>query len=629
MLVVHRRITGLVILAFLTAGLFTHRSMFSAQSTLLPSWQAKVDAPVLEQAAFGEVEFLLSLSEQGDLEPVELLETKLEKGTYVYEILRRLAERTQRPIIRMLEQMGVPYRSFWVTNMIWGRGDYRVVQLLASRNDISHIYANPRIRFDEPVSMELSEGDTSPEAIEWNIQKIRAPEVWALGFRGQGVVIGGQDTGYDWEHPALKNRYRGWDGSLADHNYNWHDAIHSGDGICGADSPEPCDDNSHGTHTMGTMVGDDGGGNKIGVAPGARWIGCRNMDEGNGTPATYIECYEWFIAPYPIGGNAFTDGVPSKAPHVINNSWSCPPSEGCNPDSLLGAVNAVRAAGILTAHSAGNSGSRCSTVNTPAAIYEASFTIGATDSGDNITNFSSRGPVTVDGSNRMKPNVSAPGRDIRSSVPDGKYANFSGTSMSAPHVAGVTALVLSAQPILAGNVDELETLIEQNAIPRTTTDGCGGDSDVQVPNNTYGWGRVDALATVESLPHRFGISKLSNPPAILPGGKITFVLSVTHYHPTSLTNHVVITDVIPIGTTFISATPTYTIEGNIVRWEIPSLGANASQGMQMVVQTSATVYGTVDNLYYGVTSDEVTGWVLGQPVHTLIGYMMRFLPIYK
>ncbi len=205
---------------------------------------------------------------------------------------------------------------------------------------------------------------------------MHAPDVWAQGFTGQGAVVGGQDTGYQWDHPALINQYRGWNGTTADHNYNWHDAIHSGGGVCGANSPEPCDDSGHGTHTMGTMVGDDGAGNQIGMAPGARWIGCRNMDQGNGTPATYSECYQWFIAPTDLND---LNPDPSKAPDVINNSWSCPLSEGCtDPNVLLADVEAVRAAGILTVHSAGNSGPTCSTVDTPAAIYDASFTVGAT-----------------------------------------------------------------------------------------------------------------------------------------------------------------------------------------------------------------------------------------------------------
>ncbi len=243
------------------------------------------------------------------------------------------------------------------------------------------------------------------------------------------------------------------------------------------------------------IVGDDGGSNQIGMAPGAKWIGCRNMDVGVGTPATYAECYQWFVAPTDLAGQ---NPDPSKAPDVINNSWGCPPSEGCtDPNVLLTVVQNVRAAGIVTVHSAGNDGSSCSTVADPAAIYDESFSVGATSSNDTIASFSSRGPVTVDGSNRLKPDISAPGDSIRSSTRDGGYqGGWSGTSMAGPHVAGLVALLLSANPGLAGDVDLIEGIIEQTAVPRTTTQGCGGDLPGQVPNNVYGWGRIDAVAAL-------------------------------------------------------------------------------------------------------------------------------------
>lgn len=247
---------------------------------------------------------------------------------------------------------------------------------------------------------------------------------------------------------------------------------------------------------MGTMVGDDGGANVIGVAPGAKWIGCRNMNVGVGTPASYSECYEWFIAPTDLEG---LNPDPSKAPHVISNSWSCPDYEGCtDPDILLAVVQSVRAAGIVTVHAAGNEGSACSTVSEPAAIYAESFSVGATNRNDRITSFSSRGPVTVDGSNRLKPNVSAPGEYIRSSYPGGSYAQMSGTSMAAPHVAGLTALLLSADPQLIGQVDQIEDIIENSALPRRIFQRCGRIPGWRIPNNTYGWGRVDALAAVQA-----------------------------------------------------------------------------------------------------------------------------------
>ena len=467
-------------------------------------WRDKVDPWVFDQLAresSGETEFLIVLAEQADLAPAKRLRTKLEKGTFVYEKLVATAERAQADLLQELAAAGVEHRSFWVANMVWAKGSETTVTSLAAREDVARIAANPRVGFDPPWVRDGPAPD-APQAIEWNIIKVNADDVWALGFTGQGAVIGGQDTGYDWDHPALLGKYRGWNGATADHNFNWHDSIHVTGSSCGADSPVPCDDHGHGTHTMGTMVGDDGGANQIGMAPGAKWIGCRNMDSGIGTPATYSECYQWFIAPTDIAG---ANPNPALAPDVINNSWGCPGSEGCSAGSLLTVTENLRAAGIFTAHSAGNSGSSCSTVDTPSAIYDASFTVGSTTSTDTISSFSSRGPVTVDGSNRRKPDISAPGSCIRSSINGGGYAGFnpctwSGTSMAGPHVAGMVALLISADPDLAGNVDGLEELIRESAFhPATSSQVCGGLSAANFPNNTFGFGRIDALAAVQLL----------------------------------------------------------------------------------------------------------------------------------
>ena len=133
-------------------------------------------------------------------------------------------------------------------------------------------------------------------------------------------------------------------------------------------------------------------------------------------------------------------------------------------------------------------------VDTPedllAAIYDASFTVGNTTSNDWIANSSSRGPVTIDGSGRIKPDISAPGTGIRSSIPGGSYATLSGTSMAGPHVAGLVALLISASPGLAGDVDTIEEVIEQTAVPLTSSQGCGGVGPTEVPNNVFGWGRI-------------------------------------------------------------------------------------------------------------------------------------------
>jgi subtilisin family serine protease len=247
---------------------------------------------------------------------------------------------------------------------------------------------------------------------------------------------------------------------------------------------------------MGTMVGEDASlTHQIGMAPEAKWIGCRNMDQGVGSPATYAECYQWFLAPTDLND---LNPDPAKAPDVINNSWSCPQDEGCiDPQVLQSVVEAVRAAGILTVHSAGNKGQvGCASIDTPAAIYDASFTVGNTTSTDTIAASSSRGPVTIDGSGRIKPDISAPGTSILSSVKDGGYVSLSGTSMAAPHVAGLAALLFSAQPSLIGQIDQIESLITSTAVHvqvNPTYINCGGIPGTVYPNNFSGWGRIDAL----------------------------------------------------------------------------------------------------------------------------------------
>jgi subtilisin family serine protease len=222
----------------------------------------------------------------------------------------------------------------------------------------------------------------------------------------------------------------------------------------------------------------------------------------------YFECMQWFLAPTKIDG---TSPDPSKAPDVVNNSWGC--VEVCPPPALQDALRASRAAGIFYAVSAGNDGGRvvagqavvvCNSIYHPLARYPEAFTVGSTQwTTDTISPFSSRGSVLLGDppgqlTPLMKPNVTAPGSAIRSALAgsDSQYGSLNGTSMAGPHVAGLVALMISADPLLAGNVDRLEDIIEQTAVRKTTTEGCGGDSPTQVPNNTYGWGRIDALAAV-------------------------------------------------------------------------------------------------------------------------------------
>jgi subtilisin family serine protease len=471
----------------------------SARSDRHSAGQISKIAPwVIAHTANGQqAEFFVVLSDQVDLSGAAALATKAEKGRYVHGALLNKSQSTQAPILLWLRQRCIEHRSFYIVNAILVKGSREVSETLAARSDVARVEGNPTIKnvLPQPDAITAAPSQAqNPETIEPGIAYTHAPDVWALGFRGQGITVAGADTGQRWTHNALKPHYRGWDGVAADHNYNWHDSIHDSSGNpCGNDSPFPCDDNGHGTHTIGTAIGDDGMGNQIGMAPGAKWIGCRNMDQGNGTPARYIECMEWFLAPYPIGGG---QGDPLRAPDVTSNSWVCPPSEGCSATTLQAAVEAQAAAGIMMVAGAGNDGPNCSTVMYPPAIYAASYTVGALQTGtDNIASFSSRGPVTIDGSNRIKPDISAPGTGTRSSynTSDNAYASLSGTSMATPHIAGAMALLWCSRPNFRHDITGSRTTLD-NAAHFISSTLCGNAGP---PNNVYGWGRVDILAAVD------------------------------------------------------------------------------------------------------------------------------------
>ena len=275
-----------------------------------------MDPWVLSTASGGPTEFLVFLAEQADVTAADGNGHKAREGA----LRVRAAARHRGPhagsAALLPSAPGAEHRAYWVANMVWVRGDLALVEELAARDDVAHVYANPSVRFQEPLDSEPA--DLSPPRPSSGTSPRSTPPRSGRWVSRPGIVVGGQDTGYDWDHPALQGKYRGWNGAAADHDYNWHDAIHYRRRDCGADSLVPCDDHGHGTHTMGTMVGDDGARNQIGVAPGAKWIGCRNMNEGDGTPATYRECFQWFIAPTNLANqNPDPDEGPARDQQLL------------------------------------------------------------------------------------------------------------------------------------------------------------------------------------------------------------------------------------------------------------------------------------------------------------------------
>jgi hypothetical protein len=444
--------------------------------------------------------FLIFLDEQADLSPALAMADPVERRAWAYQTLVQTAKRSQAPLRAELERRGVDYRSHYLVNMIEVQGRPGLRHAFAEEPGVDSVLFQPGVRrYAHPFR--IPDVDlTGAQGVEWNVQQVGADRVWALGHTGQGVIVGDADTGVAWDHPALKNAYLGWDGQVADHDYHWYDPW---DGRA-----EPWDDSGHGTHTTGTVVGRDGE-NQIGLAPGAQWIACRNMRQGLGNPGSYVSCMEFLLAPFPLDGDPMLDGDPARGAHVVNNSWGCPTEEGCQPDTLRIAVVNLRAAGQMMVASAGNEGPACGTVEAPPALYDAALSVGAQDLDGQAAGFSSRGPVETGSRRQLKPDLVAPGVDIRSAIPGG-YAALPGTSMAGPHLTGAVALLWSAEPRLIGDIDRTEELLTETA-QRLMVDavcasgapepgvvcGCGDDAPDSVPNNVYGWGMVDVWAAVQ------------------------------------------------------------------------------------------------------------------------------------
>jgi subtilisin family serine protease len=444
---------------------------------------ANVEQRLLDQfARKDEATYWVVLREQADLSGAKNIKDWNARGRYVYDQLRQTADRSQGGLRSRLSSLRLDYRPFWIINAVRVTSSQATMLELANRADVWQVLATQQFRIPQP---QPSAAPPGTEAVEWNIQRINAPQVWSTFLtRGEGVVVANVDTGVAYQHPALVAQYRGnLGGGSFDHNYNWFDPAN----ICGSPSLAPCDNIDHGTHTMGTMVGDDGGSNQIGVAPGARWIAAKGCETNSCSDFALLSSGEWILAPTDLQGN---NPRPDLRPNVVNNSWGN--TDGSNL-FYQATVQAWVASGIFPAFSNGNSGPSCGTAGSPGS-YPETFSAGAFDINNVIATFSSRGPSPLGGI--IKPNIAAPGVGVRSSVPPSNYAVFDGTSMASPHVAGTVALMISAAPALFGAVDEIETVLGQSAID-TSDLQCGGAAG---NNNVWGEGRLDALAAVEQSP---------------------------------------------------------------------------------------------------------------------------------
>ncbi|MBO1335304.1 S8 family serine peptidase [Streptomyces sp. VRA16 Mangrove soil] len=444
---------------------------------------AKAETRVVEQLQKKDrATFWVQLADRADTTAARKSTTKAGRGRSVLKAKTAYADKTQAGLKALLKKSGARYASYWISDTIKVTGaDKALADKIAARADVVAIQSDDPIELPDPIE---GTQEATVDGVEWNVDRIGATKVWdTYQDRGEGIVVASIDTGVDHKHPTLSGSYRGRkaDGTY-DHAYNWFDPTGNCDraGVTG-----PCDDNGHGTHTMGTMVGDDGAGNRIGVAPGATWIAAKGCGTADCTRADLLAAGQWLLAPTDEDGQ---NPRPDLAPDVINNSWGAAVLD----QWYEATVQAWRDAGIFPAFSNGNDGPSCDTAGSPGA-YANTYSSGAIDANNRIASFSSRGTGSDDG---IKPNIAAPGVNIRSAAPNGKYQYLSGTSMASPHTAAAVALIWSAAPALRGDVTATEALLNRTAIDTDDT-SCGGTA---ANNNVYGEGRLDAYAAVTGAP---------------------------------------------------------------------------------------------------------------------------------
>ncbi|MFC7550829.1 S8 family serine peptidase [Plantactinospora sp. GCM10030261] len=421
------------------------------------------------------------LRTQADLSGIDATRTGPEgraaRGREVHRRLVEHAERTQVDLRRDLDRLRLEYTPYYLVNGIEVTGGPVLRGWLSRRADVDRVLVSQRLR-PLPAAPDPMDGSRQPPAATpWNLSLIGADRVGTeLGVNGAGIVVGGADSGVDGTHPELADGFRGGDDS-------WYDPWRATSG--------PRDGGGHGTHTLASAVG-----NRVGVAPGAEWIGCVNLDRNLGNPARYLDCLQFMLAPFPAGGDPFSAGRPDRAPQVLTNSWGCPPIEGCDVAVLRPATDALAVAGQFVVAAAGNTGPRCGSVADPPAAYGNVLTVGAVDRDRRITEFSSRGPAPGGGT---KPDLVAPGAAVLSALPDGGYGTLDGTSMATPHVAGVVALMWSANPTLIGDVDRTAAILRDTASPvAPPRSGSGAPTGCAAGPDAAGAGMVDAYAAVRA-----------------------------------------------------------------------------------------------------------------------------------
>lgn len=293
------------------------------------------------------------------------------------------------------------------------------LKALAARDDVEQVTPAPALRLIRPVARAES---GQPEAVTWGLRRLKAEPLWAAGLTGASVVVGHLDTGVDASHPALV-------GAIDE----FVEFDLRGDRVPGAPAR---DSGEHGTHTAGVILGRRTEKGAFGMAPDAK-LASALVIEGGDAIARVLGALEWVI---------------DKKLRILSMSLGVP---GFAPD-FQAIVDSLRDHDVLPVFASGNEG--VDTSRSP-GNYANVLSVGAIGPDDAVAFFS--GSQAFDrAANPLIPDLVAPGVDTLSCIPNNGYATLSGTSVAAPHIAGLAALLLQARP--AASAAELESAIRQS-----------------------------------------------------------------------------------------------------------------------------------------------------------------------
>lgn len=335
---------------------------------------------------------------------------------------------------------GIIKRRYKIINAISANVPQESIDIIVKSPNIEYIENDEKVFAHVPIGT-CQEVQVLKQTTPWGVNRIGSRLVNALGNTGKGIKIGVLDTGIDYNHEDLKGNYMG--------GYNFV-----------GNNSNTMDDNGHGTHVSGIIAAEDNDIGVVGVAPQAYLYSAKVLAfDSTGSTSDIVSGLEWSV---------------DNDMRIINMSL------GSEDDSIsVGrAINNTYNAGILIVSAAGNSGNvigKGDNIDFPAR-YNSVISVGATDINDKRASFSSTGPTLE---------LSAPGDHILSTLNGNKYGSLSGTSMSCPHVSGVAALIMSAEP----GITNVRTRVRMQMTAQNMSKVTGGFS----AKDWYGYGLVDAV----------------------------------------------------------------------------------------------------------------------------------------